>query len=67
MNPNIVPKTVTAFILRSTVNGAQVYLGKGGQMVQNHKQAFRFSREQVKQIASSVSSETMFFVTSVSR
>jgi hypothetical protein len=67
MNTNRIPKPANAFILRANVNGTQVYLGKGGQMVESHKQALRFSPSQVKQIAEQVTSETPFIVTPVAR
>jgi hypothetical protein len=60
-------KTYTKFILRSTVNGVQVYLGKGGATVPRHEQAVRFSREQVKQMAESVQGNLPFMVTPVAR
>lgn len=60
-------KTYNAYILRSNVNGALVYLGQGGKVVTDRKQATRFSRVQVQQIAAMVKSDTPFIVTPVAR
>jgi hypothetical protein len=67
MNPNRIPKPATSFILRSTVNGAVAYLGKGGAVVTDRKQAARFSRTQVQDMASMLKSDTNFIVTPVAR
>lgn len=63
MNPNRIPKPATSFILRSTVNGAVAYLGKGGQVVTDRKQAARFSRSQVQQMASMLGNDSNLIVT----
>jgi hypothetical protein len=55
------------FVLRSNVNGNCVYLGKQGALTPNFKEATRFSRAEVKQIAEMVVTPNPFIVTPVAR
>ena len=63
MNPNRIPKPATSFILRSTVNGAVAYLGKGGQVVTDRKQAARFTRSQVQAMSGMLQDASNIIVT----